>query len=130
VTLTLAAQMNMKTEKKLTILLTVLTLAGLFVFPFLMRTYAFEAWIQFHYRVEESKATTPAFLVFQRDLWWLWFSFPVAALISAILFLIEKQTMRSQLVVLCCLLLVFGSALVAYVHKTFWIWLSTFGRML
>jgi hypothetical protein len=121
--------MKIESDKALLLILTIISFVGLMVFPFLARMYTFESWIQYHYRVEGTEIATPAFLVAQRDLWWLWFSFPVAIVTSFIGLFIDKINVRTQIIVLFTLFFIFSVSLIACLHKTFWIWLSTFGKM-
>jgi hypothetical protein len=121
--------MKIQSDKAVLSILTTISFVGLMVFPFLARIYTFESWIQYHYRVEGTEIATPAFLVAQRDLWWLWFSFPVATVASFIGLFVGKINVRTQTVVLYALIFIFYVVLIVCLHKTFWIWLSTFGTM-
>lgn len=121
--------MKIKSDKAVLLILTMISFVGLMVFPFLARTYTFESWVQYHYRVEGTEIAEPGFLVAQRDLWWLWFSFPVATFASFIGLVVGKIKVRTQTIVLFTLILIFSVVLITCLHKTCWIWLSTFGRM-
>lgn len=98
-------------------------------FVFLARRYAFEAWIQYHYRVEPEGLPTPQFLIIQRDLWWAWFAFPLASAIILALTLWRAPARSTLYLGLLLVLLCFVAALVASQHATFSIWLSAFGRI-